>query len=158
MATIINLFDLINEANDTESKKAAKKELRKEYAAQAAKLHPDHGGSQEEMAKLNEEYATKEALLDLDADLREHVEAILHLPGINIEVCGTWVWVSGDTKPVKDQIKAAGFRFAKKKIMWYYRNEENAHYYRGKGASMEHIREKYGSEEVKSGGPRGLLH
>jgi len=151
MAKMINLSELINKANDTEEKKEAKKALRKEYKEQAAKLHPDHGGSEEEMAKLNQEYQTKEALIDLDAELREAVEKILNLPGINIEICGSWVWVSGDTRAVFSEIKAAGYRWARKKKMWYYRKAEDAHYYRGKGATMAHIREKYGSEELKSG-------
>lgn len=160
MAKMINLSDLINKANGKEKKdnSEAKKALRKEYKQKAAALHPDHGGNEEEMKKLNEEYAQREALLDLDDDLREAIEKIITLPGINIEVCGSWVWVSGDTRNVKDQIKEAGYRWARKKAMWYYRNEENATYHRGKGATMAHIREKYGSEEVKSGGTRGLLN
>jgi len=160
MAKMINLSDLINKANGkatTEEKEAAKKELRKHYKAAAAQLHPDHGGDADEMAKLNEEYQTKEALLNLADELREAVEAIMNLPGINIEVCGSWVWVSGDTREVKDQLKAAGYRWARKKVMWYFRSEENAHYHRGKGATMAHIREKYGSEELKSGGARALI-
>lgn len=153
MAKMINLSDLINKANGKGKKdnSEAKKALRKEYKQKAAQLHPDHGGSADQMAKLNEEYQTKEALLDLDDDLREAIEKIITLPGINIEVCGSWVWVSGDTRNVKEQLKEARFRWARKKAMWYYRNEDNATYHRGKGATMAHIREKYGSEEVKSG-------
>jgi len=157
MATMINLSDLINKANGktTEEKQEAKKKLRKEYKEKAAAIHPDHGGNDEQMAKLNEEYAQREALLDLDDELREAVEKILALPGINIEVCGSWIWVSGDTKAVFTDIKGAGYRWARKKKMWYYRKDEDAHYYRGKGATMAHIREKYGSEELKTAGRAG---
>ncbi len=154
MATILNLSDLVNKAN---GKEEAKKELRKQYKMEAAKLHPDKGGNEAEMAKLNEEYQTKEALLNLDDELMQAVEKIMNLDGINIEICGTWIWVSGDTRANKDTLKEAGFRWAKKKMMWYYRKAEDAHYHRGKGATMAHIREKYGSEELKQGGTRALL-
>jgi len=155
MAKMINLSDLINKANGKNEE--AKKELRREYKKAAAAIHPDHGGSEEEMKKLNEEYQTKEALLNLDEELREAITKIMDLPGINIEICGSWIWVSGDTRNVKDNLKEARFRWAKKKMMWYYRKDEDAHYHRGKGATMAHIREKYGSEELKSGGARALI-
>lgn len=155
MAKMINLSDLINKANGKEKKdnSEAKKALRKEYKQKAAQLHPDHGGDADQMAKLNEEYQTKEALLDIDDDLREAIEKIITLPGINIEVCGSWVWVSGDTKTNKDTIKAAGYRWAHKKMMWYYRKEDDAQpWHRRKGAykDMSYIREKYGSDEIKN--------
>ena len=160
MAKMLNLMDLINKANGKEDKKEAKKALRKEYAKAAAEVHPDHGGSEEKMAALNEEYKTKEALLNLDDELREAVEAILSLPGINIEVCGSWIWVSGDTRNVKDQIKEAGYRWARKKQMWYFRKEDDAQPYhgrKGKYKDMGYIRDKYGSEELKSEGARALI-
>lgn len=159
MAKMINLMDLIKKADGKEDKKEAKKALRREYAKAAAAVHPDHGGSEEKMAALNEEYKTKEALLDLDDELREAVEAILSLPGINIEVCGSWVWVSGDTRNVKDNLKEANFRWACKKKMWYYRKADDAQHYgrKGKYKDMGYIRSKYGSEELKSEGPRALI-
>ena len=39
--------------------------------------------------------------------------------GIEIEVCGSWVWVSGDTKPHKERLKALGFCWHSKKHCWY---------------------------------------
>lgn len=150
MATMMNLSDLISKANAKDTTEA-KKALRKEYKMKAAEAHPDHGGSAEEMAKLNEEYKQKEALLGLDAELRAAVEKLLPLNGINIEICGTWVWVSGDTKANKDTIKAAGYRWAHKKQMWYYRKAEDARFRRGKSKEMGYIREKYGSDEIKKG-------
>ncbi len=151
MAKMMNLQDLIAKANG--KNEDVKKELRREYKKAAAKAHPDHGGSAEQMAKLNEEYKTKEALLGLDEELRQAVEKILPIPGINIEICGSWVWVSGDTKTNKDEIKAAGYRWARKKAMWYYRKEDDAQpWHRRKGAykDMGYIRDKYGSEELKT--------
>ncbi|MBQ8698748.1 MAG: molecular chaperone DnaJ [Schwartzia sp.] len=155
MATMINLNELIQKANGANAE--AKKALRREYKKAASKIHPDHGGSEEQMAKLNEEYKQKEALLGIDAELREAIEKIITLPNINIELCGTWVWVSGDTKASKDAIKAAGYRWAHKKMMWYYRKADDVSTGRGKGKSMAYIRNKYGSEELKKDGINGYL-
>lgn len=38
-----------------------------------------------------------------------------HLTILSIEVCGSWLWISGDTKPNKDVLKAAGLWYAPKK-------------------------------------------
>ena len=76
----------------------------------------------------------------------EAIEKIIHLPGIIIEVVGHWIWVTGDTRPVKEQLKAAHFFFACKKLAWYFRADE----YKTEGGkkSLEEIREKYGSEAI----------
>ena len=121
MATMMNLSDLINEANGT-NKTAAE----------------------------NEAIEARENVADLDNDLQAAVNKIIDLPGINIEVCGSWVWVSGDTRAVKTELKAAGFFWARKKCMWYFRKAEDRRWYKGKTATMEHIRDKYGSEELKT--------
>jgi len=67
--------------------------------------------------------------------------------GLDIEVCGAWVWLHGDTRPHKDIIKAAGFRWAPKKTLWYYRPADYKSNGRGK-FSMEEIRERHGSQKV----------
>lgn len=40
---------------------------------------------------------------------------------LTIEVCGLWIWVSGDTKPHKKTLKAAGYHWLHYKTRWYYR-------------------------------------
>jgi hypothetical protein len=71
--------------------------------------------------------------------------SIISLPGINIELVGKWIWVSGFTFPIKAELKSAGFEWAPKKKMWYYAGVESAG--RGK-SSIEEIRAKYGSEKI----------
>jgi predicted solute-binding protein len=58
---------------------------------------------------------------------------------------GAWIWVTGNTRPNKEILKAAGFLFASKKVAWYFRTAE---YKVSKGGkkSLDEIREKYGSE------------
>jgi len=67
--------------------------------------------------------------------------------GLHIEVCGSWVWVSGDTKKHKDKLKSLGLFYAYKKKMWYlkpagYKSRKH------KPVDMEKIRMTYGSEVI----------
>lgn len=74
------------------------------------------------------------------------VNAIKDLPGIDVEICGRWVWAGGATREHKDALKAMGMQFARKKIKWYWRPPEHKHRRRGKKTMpMEYIRQKYGS-------------
>ncbi|HZH97186.1 MAG TPA: hypothetical protein VEY06_14940, partial [Flavisolibacter sp.] len=74
------------------------------------------------------------------------IEKIIYLPGIVIEVVGNWIWVTGNTRPLKEVLKAAHFYFAPKKCAWYFRTEEYKR--RSWGKSLEEIRQRYGSEKV----------
>ena len=70
---------------------------------------------------------------------------IYNIPGIKLEVCGSWLWVSGNTKPNASELKAAGLKYASKKQMWFYA---------GKPAwtkfhkDIDEIRSKYGSKQL----------
>lgn len=136
--------------------KAMYKKLAKEY-------HPDLGGDTVTMQQINAEYAfacakilkgenlsaeDTDEQLRMSEEYRQAIEQIINLPGIEIELVGMWIWVTGDTKPVKQVLKDAGFFFASKKVAWYYRAEE----YKTKGGkkTLDEIREKYGSEKVHS--------
>ena len=66
------------------------------------------------------------------------------LPGLKVELVGAWVWVSGDTFPHKETLKAAGFKWASKRKMWTFAGVPSS----GKGAPMDYIRAKYGSMPV----------
>jgi hypothetical protein len=135
-------------------------ELKKEYRQLAMQYHPDKGGSVEAMQSINEEY---DRLLSYYAnqsdnpseeyqagkDIMVVIEAISHLPNIEIEICGSWLWVSGNTYPVKNELKDAGLWWASKKKMWYWRPPEQK-YKRHKTLEMPKIRMKYGSKKVKN--------
>lgn len=113
----------------------------------AQKYHPDKGGSTEMMQAVNAAYAELqkhygETITEFGKDagyadrLNDAINAIIHLDGLNIEVCGLWVWVSGDTRAHKDTLKASGYFWASKKFMWYFRPEEAKG---GRGCSMDEI-------------------
>lgn len=136
--------------------------VKRAYRKACMKYHPDRNPAGLEMMKaVNQAY---EVLKDLSEtisfdshdtnqtygdDLNEALNAIIGLSGLEIEVCGTWVWVSGDTKPHKDALKAAGYKWASKKMMWYFRPEEyKKRHKKGNVYSMEEIRFRHGSSKV----------
>ena len=117
------------------------------------KYHPDVNPAGDDMMKLiNAAYAV---LKDFDGDVKEQqanysellnnaLNAVIDLFGLSIEVCGAWVWITGDTRTHKEALKASGFKWANKKKAWYYRPADYKSRGRGK-VSLDEIRAKYGS-------------
>lgn len=136
-------------------------ELKKEYRKLAMKHHPDHGGDTATMQAINAEYQDRFEVLKKqhNAAADQHhqtteapeefiniISALVKIPGLIVELCGCWLWISGDTKPAKEELKAAGCRWSSSKKMWYWRHQEDgAHWSRGK-KTMGEIRMKYGSQ------------
>jgi hypothetical protein len=136
-------------------------EVKTLYKELAKKHHPDCGGDTATMQSINTEYAfacsfilkggkftaeQADEQIRISEEFRKVIEQIIHLPGIIIEVVGNWIWVTGNTYPVKSQLKAAGMFFASKKVAWYFRTDEFKT--RGSNKSLEEIRRKYGSERI----------
>ena len=129
-------------------------EAKKIYKTLAKKLHPDVGGSEEEFKLLNSIYNyvlehgiyfSNETKFDLE--LEKIISQILHYEDIIIEVVGSWIWLDGDTKPIKDILKDLGFKWASKKKKWYYGEMKGRNL---KPKSMDEIKAKYGCETLKS--------
>ncbi len=75
---------------------------------------------------------------------------IINLMGLTIEICGAWIWVSGETKVHKEILKKADFIWSSQKGMWYFRPQAiKSRWYCGK-LSLDEIRVKYGSEKVNT--------
>ena len=134
-------------------------ELKKRYKELALKFHPDReGGDTATMQDINNEYKYfcdhpsfsfkhegDKADLNIYPDV---ISKIINLKGIIIELIGAWLWVSGETKQHRTILKEAGFWFAPKKQMWYFRPEKlkgNTH----KPLDIHAIRSKYGSDVIK---------
>jgi geranylgeranyl pyrophosphate synthase len=138
-------------------------DVKKLYKQLAKENHPDVGGILEIMQAVNREYSFAIAKLAKGESLdneevnnrimeaeayRDALEKISHLQGITIEIVGTWIWVTGNTYIIKEELKAALFVFAPVKKAWYFRTAENkkANKY-GKFTSLEEIKSRYGSEK-----------
>ena len=88
--------------------------------------------------------------MEEDEMLRNVINNIINL-NIDIEICGSWIWVSGNTYVCKAELKQNCFRWASKKKMWYWHNPEEVIRSYGK-TTMEDIRTKYGSQVIKESG------
>lgn len=140
--------------------------LKKEYRRLCMLHPPDRGGDTATMAAINDEYdeafhrfqsghATTQQPDDTHAAeeapeaFRAVISRLVILAGINIEICGSWIWVTGNTYLNREALKAAGLRYSKSKSAWYWkpegsRSKARRHY------SMEEIRDLHGSERIKT--------
>jgi hypothetical protein len=132
------------------------------YRKACIKYHPDRNPAGLEMMKavniayqflhdidyngaerpINEDVNT-----DFGEELNAAINAVVNLAGITIEVCGAWVWLTGNTKLHKNALKKAGYWWAKQKQAWYFRPSDYKS--RNKGDwDLEKIRDTYGSMAV----------
>lgn len=140
-----------------------KQELRVKYRELCKQYHPDvnHNTDGTEMKEINAEYddlikvlpseKTSESTTNNAPDIyRVIIEKIISIPDIQIEIIGSWLWVTGKTYEYREIFKSFGMRYSKAKKAWYY-NGWNAEYHRGHHKNLDEIREKYGSEVFKNG-------
>ena len=76
----------------------------------------------------------------------EILNKIIGFHGITIELCGSWIWAF-DSYNYRKELKEMGFKYASKKKLWYWHNQEEK-IKNKKSKSMEEIREKYGSQKI----------
>ena len=152
-------------------------ELRRQYRDLLKKFHPDNaGGDTEACQEINAEYDklfrilkdkhesksadsknhqnTKQSdysqnMYDWENDkaLRDVLEKIINFDGIEIEIAGQWIWISGNTYSCKKELKDIGFKWASTKKQWYFHTDtfrKKSH----KTLSMDDIRSYYGSTKV----------
>lgn len=152
-------------------------ELKIEYRKLCIKNHPDNGGNIKIMQEINAEYdkvfnklknihnkkvdedttGRTRKMSETPEQFRDIISKIINLKNITVELCGMWIWISGETKQHKDILKALGFRWARKKGMWYWRNEQDSVISHGK-VSMAEIRKKYGSDKIEDDNNKKLLY
>lgn len=138
-------------------------QLKKDYFRLAKKYHPDAGGTTQQFQELQAEHErllktilNSSSLSDeekhTEKEVDEHIRAVLNsvvnLEGINVELIGKWIWISGNTFPLKDQLKALKFIFFKKDNTpyWVFKGAEST----GRGKmSLEEIKAKYGATKYK---------
>lgn len=141
-------------------------ELKKEYRRLAMKYHPDRGGDTETMKQINAGYdeafaALKDAhnktadeyhqTTEAPEEFRDIIDRLMKMSGLEIELCGAWLWIGGNTREHKDELKAAGCKWSNNKKLWYWHHAEEGHKWRKGGSTMNQIRSKYGSQTFSGG-------
>ena len=139
-------------------------ELKSAYRRLALKYHPDMGGSTEIMQEINNEHDVLFEQLkrqhnasadeyhqttETPEEFRRVVVELLKLSGLNIEICGSWLWIGGNTREHKEALKALGCKWSKNKMLWSWHHEEAGRKWRRGNYSMGDIRRKYGSYNVQ---------
>ena len=137
--------------------------LKTAYRHATSIYHPDRNPAGLEMMKAVN--LAWEALKDIDFDndtiiveespnndygdaLNDALNVVQTMEGIEIEICGAWVWLTGNTYANKKILKDAGYKWAPKKKQWYFRPEEYKSFNRNTW-SMDEIREQHGSFKVR---------
>mgnify|MGYP001172993929 CR=1 FL=1 len=139
-------------------------EIKAHYKALAKKHHPDLGGCTETMQEINSqyhdalksvdgsEYKDSEFTYQYDPETEQKVMDTLNellkldLTGCTVALIGTWLWVEGDTKPIKDQLKELSFRWNRKRECWQF-NPNPARKGKRSNLSVDEIGKKYGYKE-----------
>jgi hypothetical protein len=141
---------------------------------QLAKIHhPDRGGSLDFMKDINSEYTDLLKKFDgqetigtdakthvyryneaIEAEIMEIIQKLLAFVPDEVEVTliGRWIWVTGETKPIKDKLKELKCRWHRDRSCWFWRSANDRGY--GKGGDLEELASKYGavnfSEKARS--------
>ena len=146
-------------------------ELKKAYKKAAMENHPDLGGDTATMQAINAEYEQRFEELKRQQNTRaandptgktyatsenanefiDIINYLLRMDGLEVELCGRWLWIGGETMKHKDELKQIGCRWSSKKKLWSWHHAEDG-VRRHKGTySMDKIRSKYGSTFFQRG-------
>ena len=146
-------------------------ELKSQYRELAMQHHPDRGGNVEVMKSVNNEYdklfaklkdvhktkdgetyTAKNTTTETAEQFKDLISELMKMDDICIEIIGCFVWVTGNTKPYKVQLKTLKFQWHSKKVAWYLKPEDYKRRSR-KDYSLDDIRNMYGtSGKVNSNG------
>ena len=144
---ITNYFN-IPQIQNTSDLKAAYEALCKQYPSVSKRIQAEY----EVLAHILEQEDGEDRYQQLQAGENEVDEQLIaqylkvyDLP-LTIEIVGTWLWVSGDTRSHKEAIKTAGFFWSHAKKMWYWRHPSKRGWSSGK--SLDEIKTKYRTKSL----------
>lgn len=144
--------------------------IKQKYRELALLFHPDRGGNLEAMQAINAQYhellkakhntkafnsENKEYTYQYDESLEQVIidmisKVLSEKLGDDVELLliGTWLWIVGNTKPVKDKIKALGFKWHETRQVWFFHSGT----WKGRGSnkSLDQIAASYGYKKYTS--------
>jgi len=141
------------------------------YRRLAMQYHPDRGGDLRTMQAINVEYhnrlkgfdghsftgfdgkdhtyrynrQTEQEILDKITELFK-----INMINVSIELIGTWLWVHGETKPYRDNLKKLALKWHSKRLKWFFHTKTP---FRRKysGTDFDRMRLMYGSDTFEPG-------
>lgn len=139
---------------------ATLEELKGNYYKLVMIHHPDKGGELAKMQEINNAYdeyfpllkdrhANKDGEIytkeneEVAAHYKDIIDSLMRFEGIMIEIIGSFIWVNGETRLIKDELKKMSFKWHSKKECWFlppigYKKSGKKQY------DMEEIRGMYG--------------
>ena len=138
-------------------------DIKQVYRRLASVNHPDKGGNTETMQLINTafselcKYFETNQTLDINEEHEQNanfdfsfLDSLKTMSGVIIEVCGYWVWLSGNTYPYKEAISNLGFKFSGAKKSWYWSPTIDTTSFKRGSKSMKNIRKEFGSTIIQS--------
>jgi len=146
-------------------------DAKKLYRELAMQFHPDRGGDVETMQAINAEYhevlasmhgqtttqadgkewtyyynetVEQEIIDQIDATLKAAILTDSH----DFNLIGRWLWVTGDTRPIKEGLKQLHFRWHSKRTAWYWKPSTAKRSVYNKGASLQDLARTYGASHI----------
>ena len=148
-------------------------ELKAAHLRYIKTLHPDNGGSHEEFVEMQAQFKGQFDILkryhrdktgaSYEKETAETADEyldilfyLLRLKDCSVSLLGAWLWVEGNTKPYRHELKNLGCRYAPKKKAWYWHSGEYKRHHRTE-YSLDEIRGMYGGKDFRQENPKQIV-
>ena len=145
-------------------------EVKAKYRKLARENHPDLGGDPEAMKAINNQY--EQALkhcdgqtstgtdkkehtyrydAEVEAEIMEIIQKLIAIVAdakVEIILIGRWIWITGDTKPLKENFKELDCKWHRDRSCWFWRSASDRG--RGQGGNLEELASKYGCQDFST--------
>ncbi len=145
-------------------------EVKELYRTLAKENHPDKGGNLQIMQDINNQYTRaintiakggKFTAAEAEAEIlqaeayQQAINKVVNLEGCKLELIGSWLWITGNTKQHCKILNSepARFNWSKKKTdpsAWFFRTAEYKTTNKGQKMELDAIRNKYGAQTISS--------
>jgi curved DNA-binding protein CbpA len=145
-------------------------EVKATYRKLAREHHPDLGGDAEVMKTVNNQYEQALKACDgqesvgsdkkthtyrydqeVEAEIMEIIQKLIAIVAdskVEIILIGRWIWITGETKPLKEDFKELGCKWHRDRSCWFWRSASDRGY--GKGGDLDDLASKYGCQDFST--------